>query len=77
MKVYLGKTETKETEYGKLHKVSFGPKDFEKLNQYKNDSGWVNCLIKESKEGSLYLEIDTFKPKPKTAEAEESYDSPF
>jgi len=66
-KVYVGRTEEKETTFGTITKLSFGPQDFEKLEQYKNASGWVNMEIKTSKDGGLYVEIDTWKPTPKTA----------
>ena len=64
-KVYLGRSESKDTQYGKMHKVSFGPKDFDKMQLMKNEKGWLNCLIKESRDGNLYLEVDTWEPKDK------------
>ena len=32
------------------------------LKKYKSESGWVNCDLKKSKEGKLYLALNTFKP---------------
>tara|TARA_R110002096_G_scaffold306639_1_gene501268 strand:- start:871 stop:1119 length:249 start_codon:yes stop_codon:yes gene_type:complete len=74
-KIYLGKSESKETEYGKMHKVSFGPQDFEKMEKFKNQKGWLNCNIKESREGNLYLEIDTWKPKPQMSKGQVNKES--
>lgn len=44
------------------------------LEKYKNEKGWLNCDLKKSKEGKLYLELNQFKPK--TSE-EPEVDSPF
>jgi hypothetical protein len=65
-KVYLGKTRVVTTSFGELTKLSFGPQDFEKMESYKNAEGWLNMEIKTSREGGLYLEIDTWKPEPST-----------
>jgi len=77
-KIYLGKTETKETKYGKMHRISFGPQDFEKMAKLKNSKGWLNCNIKESQEGGMYIQVDTWKPKEKAVSAPTSDDDmPF
>lgn len=81
-KVYIGRTEEKETQFGTITKLSFGPQDFEKLEAHKNASGWVNMEIKTAKDGGLYVEIDTWKPTAgATTQAGEtsqnSSDSPF
>ena len=34
------------------------------LKQHHKD-GWVNLLVNESKNGNLYVELDTFEPKKK------------
>lgn len=39
------------------------------LEKYKNDRGWVNLDLKQSKDGKLYLELNTFK-KVKVEEGE-------
>ena len=35
------------------------------LNLHQSNAGWVNLDLKKSKEGKLYLELNTFKPSPK------------
>lgn len=38
------------------------------LNQHKNDGGWVNIDIKESKKGNLYADLNNYLPKPTQGE---------
>lgn len=40
----------------------------ETLNKYKNEKGYVNLQLLNSKEGKLYLTVDTWKPEAKTAD---------
>lgn len=56
-KIYVGRVETKEGQYGELISVAFGPQDFDKLEAAKNAKGWVNLNWKQSKEGGYYLEV--------------------
>lgn len=43
--------------------ISFGPKDFELLERYKNAKGWIKLIIQTSKStGKKYLEIDQYVP---------------
>lgn len=35
------------------------------LDTYKNDRGFVNLNIKQSKKGGYYIELDTWKPNQK------------
>ena len=43
-------------------KISFKVDDAIKfLTENKNDRGWVNLDLKQSKDGKLYLELNTFK----------------
>jgi len=37
----------------------------EYLNRVKNDKGYVNLDLKESKAGKLYLDLNCFIPKPR------------
>jgi hypothetical protein len=60
-KQFIGIVKTIPTQYGDLVKVSISREDFEK-NQV---NGWVNAVFKTSKSGKKYLEVDTWKPKPK------------
>lgn len=34
--------------------------------QYASAKGWLNIQMKESKNGSIYFELNTWKPAPKT-----------
>ena len=65
-KIFIGRVDAKtmNSNNGPWEKItiSFGPQDFEKLNQYKNASGWVNLLFKESAQGKKYIELDTYVP---------------
>jgi len=38
----------------------------ETLNKYKNDAGYVNLQLLNSKEGKLYLTVDTWQPTKKS-----------
>lgn len=46
------------------------------LNQYKNEKGYVNLDLLKSKEGKLYLTVNTWKPEAK-AEELTAADVPF
>lgn len=61
-KIYVGKTKAITTKFGQITKVSFGPSDFEKLNDAKNAAGWVNLEILTGRDGSPYMQIDNYKP---------------
>lgn len=61
-KVYVGKTKVITTKFGNITKVSFGPSDFEKLNDAKNAAGWVNLEMMTGRDGTPYMQIDNFKP---------------
>jgi hypothetical protein len=66
--VYLGRCFTLTTAFGSLRKVSLGPQDLQKLNEFAADNkGWANILIKMKKshnpgESDFYVEIDSWKP---------------
>jgi hypothetical protein len=69
-KIFIGKVEIKETQWGEIIKIAFNPEDKKKLEQYSNNSGWTNISILSSKNGGKYATIDTYspstdKPKPK------------
>lgn len=44
-------------------RISIGPKDFQTLQENRNNQGWVNLLFKKGMSGNYYMEVDTFKPK--------------
>lgn len=64
-KIFIGKvkTEQKTGRNGDWEetRISFGPKDFELLEQHKN-KGWVNLLLRRSQAGKDYMEVDTWVP---------------
>lgn len=39
------------------------------LKEHKSESGWVNCDLKKSREGKLYLTLNTFKGKKEDTSA--------
>lgn len=41
------------------------------INEHQNNAGYVNLDLKKSKEGKLYLELNTWKPTPKVEEKRE------
>lgn len=41
------------------------------INAHQNNAGYVNLDLKKSKEGKLYLELNTWKPTPKVEENRE------
>ncbi len=42
------------------------------LKKHKSESGWVNCDLKKSREGKLYLTLNTFnKAKKETSTPDE------
>lgn len=38
------------------------------LEKHKKADGWVNCDLKKSQNGKLYLQLDTFVPKSQIAQ---------
>ena len=78
-KIFIGKVEIKETQWGEIIKIAFNPEDKKKLDQYSNNSGWTNISILSSKSGGKYATIDTYrpgtdKPKPKQVMQSEELD---
>ena len=67
-KIYVGNAKIKEGQYGKIVKLKIGPSDLEKINNWaKDNAGWVNIDIMESKKMSdkgytHYAQIDQWKP---------------
>jgi hypothetical protein len=67
-KIYVGKVQAKENKFGGVEThISLGPKDWEKLGINCND--WKNFILKSSKEGNPYLELNTWQPKAAAEEA--------
>lgn len=65
---FLGRCQTMKSAYGSFKKVSFGPDDLKKMNEWaKDNKGWVNILIKTKKttspdQSDFYVSLDTWKP---------------
>lgn len=65
-KIYLGRSFNMKTAYGEFKKVSLGPDDLKKMNDFAaTNSGWCNLLIKNKKtdnpnETGFYVELDTW-----------------
>ena len=47
------------------------------INQYKNEKGYVNLDLLKSKEGKLYMTVNTWKPEAKTETIDPATDVPF
>lgn len=66
-KIFIGKVEVKETQFGEIIKIGFSPEDREKMKQYVNSMGWINISILNKKQGGKYAVIDVYNaPKPVT-----------
>lgn len=61
-KIFVGKGEKKQTQYGDLIKFGFTEKDLATMKEHLSEKGWVNVVIKEGKNGQPYAQIDTWKP---------------
>jgi hypothetical protein len=61
-KIFIGKAEKKQTQYGEITKVGLTTADLDKLRDNLSEKGWVNFVIKEGKNGNPYLQIDNWKP---------------
>lgn len=61
---FIGKTKVVTTKYGEIVKIAFGPKDFEALQNLKNESGWVNLELKSKRDGGKFLQVqEAYTPK--------------
>lgn len=48
------------------------------LAEHENNAGYVNCDVKESKDGKIYVELNDFKPKkPESLEETGESSVPF
>lgn len=76
--MFVEKPSEKAPEFIKA-KISFKVADvIEFLKEHENNAGYVNCDLKESKEGKLYLQLNTFKvEKPKGMEEKGEDSIPF
>lgn len=61
-KIFIGKAEKKQTQYGEFTKVGLTTADLDKLRDNLSDKGWVNIVIKDGKNGNPYVQIDNWKP---------------
>ena len=61
-KIFIGKVEKKQTQYGELTKISLNTADLDKIKENMNEKGWINIVMKEGKNGNPYLQIDNWKP---------------
>ena len=60
-KIYVGRVQTRENKFGEVEtNISFGPQDWEKLGI--NCTEWKNLVMKTSKEGKPYLQVNNWKP---------------
>jgi len=64
-KIFIGKVEVKETQFGEIIKIGFSPEDREKMKKYVNSMGWINISILNKKQGGKYAVVDVYNaPKP-------------
>jgi len=60
-----------------LGKFSFKADEFiNTLNQHRNQAGYVNVTMMQSKGGKAYLAIDTWQPEPQAPQAPQGYQNP-
>lgn len=58
--------------------MSFKPHEFFTWCQDRMDEkGWVNVQVKKSQKGTLYAELNTWKPKEQSQEAKEYNDTKY
>lgn len=62
-KVFFGKVDKKQTQYGELIKLGFSKDDLIKMQQNLNEKGWINIVVKTNKDGKSYMEKDDYQPK--------------
>lgn len=62
-KVFFGKVDKKQTQYGELIKLGFSKDDLIKMQQNLNEKGWINIVLKTNKDGKSYMEKDDYQPK--------------
>jgi hypothetical protein len=60
-KKFVGNVKVINTKFGEMVKISISEKDF----QENQKNGWVNAVLKKSKEGKYYLELDEWTPEKK------------
>lgn len=76
-KVFFGKVDKKQTQYGELIKLGFSKDDLIKMQQNLNEKGWVNIVLKTNKEGKSYMEKDTYQPRNNSGGNNQGDDLPF
>jgi hypothetical protein len=59
-KIFIGKLNTIQTQFGEIITIGLSPKDKETINQYSNNQGWCNLKLMTSLKGHKYIEIDTY-----------------
>lgn len=59
-KIFIGKVEVKETQFGEIIKIGFSPEDRKKMKQYTNSMGSINISILNSKKGGKYAVVDVY-----------------
>jgi hypothetical protein len=74
---FVGQVKTIKTQYGEIIKVALGPNDFTKLENHKNDKGWVNLEIKTKRDGSHYMAFQAAYAGGSQAAVNASEDIPF
>lgn len=74
---FVGQVKTIKTQYGEIIKVALGPNDFTKLENHKNDKGWVNLEIKTKRDGSHYMAFQAAYTGGSQAAVNASEDIPF
>jgi len=76
-RIFIGRIEKKQTQYGVLTKIGINQADIEKLQSNLSEKGWVNLVIKE-KDGKSWMEVDTWKPsQTQQVQNNEPDESPF
>ena len=63
-KIYVGRTTEAQNKFGEQEvNIGFTAEDITKLQENLNEKGWVNLVLKKSKEGKPYLQVNTWSGK--------------
>ena len=60
MAIYTGFAKDKQLKHGNIVQLSWTKEQYEKLGEYFNKGGYINVDLKRGKNGSPYMEINTY-----------------
>lgn len=60
--IFIGNVSTIQTKYGDILKLGIPKDGLDTLYAHLNEKDWVNIALKTNREGTKYMQIDTWKP---------------